>query len=672
MGNFLSPDDGLRQQAQAHLQAQRWAQAHECLAVLVAMNPYDAWAQQWRVVVALALSQPQQALAAAQAALQALPPTATEARAGVLYNQGQAHGQLGQAAQALDAFDESLALQPGQPQVELGRAKALAELGQHGQAGRAVTQALQADPKNLDALALMANTLVKAGAPAKALQAFAQHERTKPAAPFIACMVVFLRRQLADWRWPELPVNWEEGRLLSEAQAAGKPPELALLAHRAWQGMPAIEPFAGLVLYDKPALQRQVAEGFLRHLHPPVPLPESATAGAALPALVSQQAPGAPLKVAYVSSEFYAHATSFLLAGVLARHNPARVQVLLLSYAPPPKDGPDAMQQRLQAMGHTWVDVHSWPDAQVAQWCRDQGVDVAVDLKGLTRDGRPGIFAHRAAPVQVNWLGYPGTLPAPYYDWVLADAQVLPPALEPHFAERVWRLPHSYQPNDPDRAIDPTPQRRADHGLPEAGVVLVCFNNTFKITPDVWAVWMRLLAARADAVLWLLASAPEAQANLRAHAQAAGIDPERLVFAPHVPQAQHLARLQLADLSLDTLPYNAHTTASDALWAGVPHVACTGESFAARVGASVLSAANMPELIALGLAEYEALTRRLLLDDAERSALRAKLVVQRSTAPLWDAAAFACALEDAFESMCAATAGPAADKQTPDGRHPPR
>ncbi len=637
----------LRQQAQAHLQAQRWAQAHECLAVLVAMDPHDAWAQQWRVVVALAMNQPELAIAAAQAALQTLPPTATQERAVLLFNQGQALGQLGQPAQALAAFDQSLALQPGQPQVELGRAKALAQLGEHGQAGRAVTKVLQADPKNLEALALLANTLVKVGAPARAVQAFAQHERTKPAAPFVACMVVFLMRNLADWRWPQLPVNAEEGSLLAQAAQQGQPPELALLAHRAWQNMPALEPFASLVLYDDPDLQRHAAQQWLSHMQPLVAPPQPSADTLRPPRL------GGAVRVAYVSCEFNEHATSYLLAGVLARHDRSRVQVYLLNFAPPLPGGPDAMQQRLKTMGHTWVDIHAWSDAQVAQWCRDQSIDVAVDLKGLTRDCRTGIFAHRAAPVQVNWLGYPGTMPAPYMDWVLADAQVLPPELEPHFAERVWRLPHSYQPNDPDRVIDPAPQLRTAHCLPEQGPVLVCFNNTFKITPQVWAVWMRLLQARPDAVLWLLGGADTAQQNLRAHAQAANVDPQRLVFAPQLPQAQHLARLQLADLSLDTVPYNAHTTASDALWAGVPHVACTGRSFAARVGASVLSAVGMPELIAHGLAAYEALAHRLLCDDFERAAVRRRLAERRATAPLWDAQRFAGALEDAFEGMLA-------------------
>jgi protein O-GlcNAc transferase len=654
MLDVLSHDGSLREQAQSYLKAQSWAQAHECLAVLVAIDPRDAWALQWRVVVALALGQPQQALDAAQAALQALPSAAAQARAEVLYNQGQAHGLLGQAGQALAAFEQSLAAQPDQALVslvELGRAKALAQLGQHDQAGRAVTLALQADPNDLEALALLANSLVKAGEPARALQAFAQHERAKPAAPFMACMVVFLHRQLADWGWPGLPINADEGVHLQQMLTQGQPPELALLAHRAWQGMPAIEPFAGLVLYDDPALQRHVAEGFLRHLHPPVAPPEPPAA--ALLAGAPVRGPGAPLKVAYVSSDFYAHATSFLLAGVLARHNPARVQVLLLSYSPPTKDGPDAMRQRLQALGHTWVDVNTWPDAQVAQWCRAEGVDVAVDLKGLTRDSRPGIFAHRAAPVQVNWLGYPGTLPAAYYDWVLADAQVLPPALEPHFAEAVWRLPHSYQPTDNTRArVAPVPGARLAHGLPEQAVVLCSFNNSFKFTPATWALWMRLLQAVPGSVLWLLQGHARTQTNLRAAATAAGVDATRLVFAPTLPQPEHLARVALADLSLEAWPYNAHTTASDALWAGVPHLTCAGQSFASRVGASLVTALGMAdELLATDLADYEARVLHLMRHPQALAALRQKVQAQGATAPLFDTARFTRDLEDALHGM---------------------
>ena len=641
---LLSSPEPLRQQAWAHLQAQRWPQAWEVLQVLASLLPHDAWVQQWRVVTALAVQRPREAAQAAQAALAVLPPEAAQARAVVAFNLGQAHGVLGESAQALLAFAQVLQLQPGYAGALLGSAKAHAALGQHAEAGKALTQVMAQDPHNLEALGLLANTLVKAGAVQRAEECFAQYERIKPASAFTACMVVFLRRNLADWRWPQLPVNAQEGPLLAQAAQQGQAPALALLAHRAWQNMPALEPFASLVLYDDPALQRHAAQQWLSHIHPVV--------DPAQPRADGPRPPG-PVRVAYVSCEFNEHATSYLLAGVLARHDRERVQVYLLSFAPPQPGGPGSMQQRLEAMGHSWVDVHAWSDAQVAQWCREHHMDVAVDLKGLTRDSRTGIFAHRAAPVQVNWLGYPGTLPAPYYDWVLADAQVLPPELEPHFAERVWRLPHSYQPNDPDRVIDPAPQQRAAHGLPERGPVLVCFNHTFKITPTVWAVWMRLLQARPDAVLWLLDCGEPAQQNLRDHAQAAGVDPQRLVFAAKMPQAQHLARLQLADLSLDTLPYNAHTTASDALWAGVPHVACTGKSFAARVGASVLSAAGMPELIAQGLAQYEALAQRLLCDDAQREAVRHRLAQQRRSAPLWDAQRFAAALEDAFEGMVA-------------------
>lgn len=642
MLGLLSPES-LRQQAWAHLQARQWAQAWELLQLLAALMPHDVWVQQWRVVTALAVQRPREAIDAAHAVLAALPREAAQARADVAFNLGQAHGVLGEPAQALQAFAHVLHWQPSHNDALMGLAKAHAALGQHAEAGRALTQVMAQEPHNLEALGLLANTLVKADAVEKAEQCFAQYERIKPASAFTACMVVFLRRNMADWRWPQLPVNAEEGRMLAQVAQQDQAPELALLAHRAWQNMPAVEPFASLVLYDDPALQRHTAQQLLSHMHPLVAPPQS-------PFYLEH--PAGPLRVAYVSCEFNEHATSYLLAGVLARHDRSRVQVYLLSFAPPPRGGPDAMQQRLKAMGHTWVDIHDWSDARVAQWCRDQNIDVAVDLKGLTRDCRTGIFAHRAAPVQVNWLGYPGTLSAPYMDWVLADAQVLPQELESHFAERVWRLPHSYQPNDPDRVVDSAPQRRVDHGLPEHGPVLVCFNNTFKITPQVWAVWMRMLKARSDAVLWLLGSGSTTEQNLRDHAQAADVDPKRLVFAPKLPQSQHLARLQLADLSLDTLPYNAHTTATDALWVGVPHVACTGKSFAARVGASVLSAAGMPELIAEGLAAYEALVLRLLLDDTEREEVRQRLRQRRSSAPLWDAQCFASALEAAFEGMC--------------------
>ena len=649
---LLSSPGPLREQVKAHVQAQRWAQAWDCLAVLALLVPHDGWASQWRVVVAMALGKHPEAADAAHKALALLPAEPPQPRADVLFNLGQALGLLGQPAQALQAFDDALALCADHLGALVGRAKSLAALGRHGQAGAAASRALAIDPREKEALSLVANSLVMAGAHEQALKTFMRYEQAHPASPFVACMVVYLSRQLAEWRWPRLPVNAAEVPVLMQAEKNKQAPALQLLAHRARQGMPALEPFASLVLYDEPALHRLAAQHFLNHLHP--------ACGQANP---PAPAAGRVLRVAYVSCEFNEHATGYLLAGVLARHNPQRVQVYLLSFAPPNKGaekavGPDAMEQRFKGMGHTWVDVHGWPDAQVAQWCREQQMDVAVDLKGLTRDHRVGIFAHRAAPVQVNWLGYPGTLPAPYFDWVLADAQVLPPGQEAHFAERVWRLPHSYQPNDPDRVIDPTPQTRAEHGLPETGVVLVCFNNHSKFTPQVWAVWMRLLQAREGAVLWLLAGTARAQDNLREQARAHGVDPDRLVFAPTLPQARHLARLALADLSLDTLPYNAHTTASDALWAGVPHVACTGQSFAARVGVSLLTAVGLPQLIGQGIAHYEKLLMRLLLDDVTRQRVRDRLAQLRPRAALWDAQAFAQALEQAYAAMVDEAAKP--------------
>jgi predicted O-linked N-acetylglucosamine transferase (SPINDLY family) len=272
-----------------------------------------------------------------------------------------------------------------------------------------------------------------------------------------------------------------------------------------------------------------------------------------------------------------------------------------------------------------------------------------VDLKGYTQDGRPGILAHRAAPVQVSWLGYPGTLAAPYIDYAIADAVVLPPRAEGDWSEAMVRLP-LYQPNDvltaPGAVV-----RRADAGLPGDAFVFACLNNPAKITPETFAAWMAILAGAPGAVLWLYEGSPGVAANLRAEAEKAGIDPERLVFAAPAPHAEHLARQGLADLVLDTWPYGAHTTASDALRMGVPILTLPGESFASRVSASLLTALDLPELIAEDVPAYVAAAVRLAADTPALEALKAKLDKALRASPVFDPSAFARGLEAAFETL---------------------
>ena len=246
-------------------------------------------------------------------------------------------------------------------------------------------------------------------------------------------------------------------------------------------------------------------------------------------------------------------------------------------------------------------------DDEVANLSRNLGVDIAIDLKGFTQDSRPGIFSKRAAPIQVSYLGYPGTMGSGWMDYLIADPVVIPPASYSFYSEKILQLPHSYQVNDGGRPIADTVWRRAAAGLAESGFVFCCFNNSFKINPEVFDVWMRILTQVEGSVLWLLEDTPAASRHLAAQALQRGVAAERLVFARRVPVAEHLARHRLADLFLDTLPYNAHTTASDALWAGLPVVTCMGESFASRVAASLLSAVGLPELIASNLDAFESL-----------------------------------------------------------------
>ncbi len=278
-------------------------------------------------------------------------------------------------------------------------------------------------------------------------------------------------------------------------------------------------------------------------------------------------------------------------------------------------------------------------------------MDIAIDLKGYTTDSRPGILRWRPCPVQVNYLGYPGTMGADYIDYLIADPVVIPPGSEPFYSERVVRLPDCYQPNDRQRRIaEATPGRR-EAGLPENGFVFCCFNNNYKLTPDVFSLWMRLLHRVGGSVLWLLEDNAAAAANLRREAAARGIDPSRLVFAPRADLPDHLARHRLADLFLDTLPVNAHTTASDALWAGLPVLTCVGEAFAGRVAASLLRAAGLPELVTGNLDDYEALALRLATRPEDLAALKRRLEANRLTCPLFDTDRYRRHLETAYATM---------------------
>jgi predicted O-linked N-acetylglucosamine transferase (SPINDLY family) len=414
--------------------------------------------------------------------------------------------------------------------------------------------------------------------------------------------------------------------------------DVAAIAGRIQGGQAAADPFVLLTLSDSAALQRRAAENWVRQECPP------AIETPATPPRRRDEV----IRIGYFSADYYDHATSHLAAGLFEMHNRSRFSLVGFSFGP---EARDAIRTRVAAAFDEFLDVRTLADDKVACLARDKQIDIAVDLKGFTQNSRAGIFAHRAAPVQASYLGYPGTMGAPYMDYLVADHVLIPSASRPHYSEKVVYLPNSYQVNDRQRRIGEREFSRAELALPPQGIVFCCFNNSFKITPEVFDCWMRILKATPGSVLWLLQDNKTAARNLCREARARGVEDARLVFAPRVALPEHLARLRAADLCLDTVPCNSHTTASDALWVGVPILTRAGESFAARVCASLLHAMEMDELITTSAQEYEATAIALATDPERLRTLRARVWAQRMVSPLFDTRLLASHLEAAFGEM---------------------
>jgi protein O-GlcNAc transferase len=397
-------------------------------------------------------------------------------------------------------------------------------------------------------------------------------------------------------------------------------------------------PFTLLGYCDDPQLQLECAITYVRDKFPAKQVPLRA----------KRQSQHDKIRIAYLSADFQEHATAFLTAELFELHDRSRFEVLALSYGS--DDGSD-MRRRLVAAFDEFHDVSNKSDYEVALMLHEQGVDIAIDLKGHTQDGRLGIFQYRPCPVQITYLGYPGTLGADFIDYVIADQVVAPFDQQPFFVERIVHLPDSYQVNDSKRRIAETIPTRSEVGLPEKGVVFCCFNNSWKISSTIFDVWMRLLDGVPDSVLWLIEDNNGASSRLRTEALSHGIDPSRLIFASRLALPEHLARHGLADLFLDTLPYNAHTTASDALWVGVPIITCLGNCFAGRVAASLLHAIGMPHLITKTIDEYERLALKIANNPELLRHLKVELAQKRSTYPLFDARRFCRNIEVAYTTM---------------------
>ncbi|MGB0384292.1 MAG: UDP-N-acetylglucosamine-peptide N-acetylglucosaminyltransferase [Ardenticatenaceae bacterium] len=355
-----------------------------------------------------------------------------------------------------------------------------------------------------------------------------------------------------------------------------------------------------------------------------------------------------PLRIAYMSKDFCDHATSHLTRSLYGLHNRHQFEIFVYSYGP--DDGSWYRKEIAQAADH-FVDVASLSPIALAEQIHADGIDILVDLVGYNGTGRLETMALRPAPIQVFYLGFPATTGAEFIDYFITDPVSTPPEYAPFFSEQLVYMPHTYQINDYRQPICEKPVSRAAEGLPEEGFIFCCFNAHYKIDPEIFSLWMGLLLEVPNSVLWLAEGRLISRQNLRQEAQKRGIEPERLIFGKLLPKAEHLARLRLADLFLDTPICNAHTTASDALWAGVPLITCPGETFASRVAASLLTAANLPELIVANLAQYQRLALNLACHASELQQVRDKLAIDRKRGPLFDTPRFVGYLEQAYQAM---------------------
>jgi predicted O-linked N-acetylglucosamine transferase (SPINDLY family) len=534
------------------------------------------------------------------------------------YNRGITLFKLGRLDAALDSYDRAISLDRNHAEAHSNRGDALRNRYQYEEALAAYDRAIAVNPNLAEAWRGRGIALFQLKRYGDAIAAFDGA---------LACKADL--SEVPGWRYlaAMLICDW---RNLDRAVSA------VLDATR--KGEPAGIPFAMLSMPSSAADQLQCARGWVGEFPSFAPLWRGG--------IYAHDR----IRVAYLSSDFRDHAVAHLTAGLFEDHDKSRFDITAISLS---AEQPESdIRRRLKNAFERFIEVADQADGDVAATINKLEIDIVVDLNGFTDGMRPTILSRRPAPIQVNYLGYAGTMGAEHIDYVLADATVLPRDQFENFSEKVVWLPDSYQVCDRHRRVAERTPTRGECGLPETGFVFCCFNAAYKIAPDIFAAWMRMLRDTPDSVLWLATPNPTALANLRAAAQAHSVASDRLIFAPRVAaNADHLARHRQADLFLDTLPYNAHTTAADALWAGLPVLTCLGSTMAGRVGASLLKAIGADDLIAASLPEYEALARKLAHDRNLLSALKAKLAAHRDTAALFDTRRFARHIEAAYTAM---------------------
>ncbi len=519
---------------------------------------------------------------------------------------------------AITSLDKVIALSPRHPGAYMNRGGALASLKRHEAAIASFDQVIELQPDNAAAYYNRGNAFLELKQYESAISNYDRAIALGCDSPGLSGLRLNAGMQLCHWQ----DFDQQVARLVAGIEA----------------DRPASQPFHVFSVCESAALQLRAASLWVR---------EECQPSTTLPALPKRDKAD-KIRVGYFSPDFCNHPVSLLTAGLFEAHDRARFEVTAFSLGP---DTGDPVRRRLERAFDRFHQVADRTDQEIALLARKSGIDIAVDMSGITRNSRPKLFALRVAPLQVSYLGYPGTLGAPFMDYLVADGTIIPPADQHYYSEKILYLP-SYQPNDSKRPIADISFSRAELGLPPSDFVFCCFSTSYKITPRTFDSWMRILARVPGSVLWLRSDDRTTIGNLRQQAESRGVAPDRLVFAPAVPSMdRHLARYRSADLFLDTWPYGAHTTASDALWAGLPVLTCAGETFASRVAASLLTSVGLPELVTRSPERYEEFAIELANDPTRLAELRQKLSDRRLSSPLFDTGQYTRHLEAGYVAM---------------------
>ena len=532
-------------------------------------------------------------------------------------NRGGALIHLKRYEEAIKSYARALSYKQDDVEILTNYGSALNEVGQYLAALEVYQNALNISPAEQKTLFCQGITLHELGQYDKAISSFEAAKELNPSTPYLLGNLVFNKATVCNWK------NYDQN--IDEIQA-----QLSL-------GNNPIPPFYALSILDSESLQKKVAELWVSdHIKNIVERP------------FPSKAKSKKIKLGYFSADFRNHAVSILLAGVFESHNKDEFEVIAFSFG---SSTEDAMSRRIKSAFSEFIDISNLTDIEVIEIARRMEIDIAIDLSGFTKNFRVQIFANRVAPIQINYLGYSGTMGADFIDYIVADKYVIPEKSRGNYSEKIIYLPNSFMANDSTRAISQNTISKSLLGISEDTFVFCCFNNSYKISPVVFSRWLNILKRTKNTVLWISASNLMAQDSIIEATKKAGLDSNRIIFAKRVTTNEdHLARLGVADLFLDTLPYNAHTTAADALWAGVPVLTCTGNTFAGRVATSLLYAIDLPELVASDPYQYEELAVELANSPDKIRLIKKRLTENRFKSPLFNTLQFTLDLEIAYKA----------------------